>query len=84
MAGEYQRAEGLCNLTKTLWENKIDGVLRMEAGFEIILCDFTEHLQRKDVVAISQHEHRGASGKGPDGWTSKLSPRATKGSAVIG
>jgi hypothetical protein len=68
MAGEYQRAEGLCNLTKTLWENKIDGVLRMEAGFEIILCDFTEHLQRKDVVAISQHEHRGASGKGPDGW----------------
>jgi hypothetical protein len=67
MGREYKRAEGLCNLTTTLWEDKIDGVLRMEAGFEIILCDFAKHLQRKDAVAVSAHEHGGAFGRGPDG-----------------
>ncbi|CAG5148984.1 uncharacterized protein ALTATR162_LOCUS2279 [Alternaria atra] len=68
MGGEYKRAEGLCNLTATLWEDKINGVLRMEAGFEIILCDFAKHLKRTDVVAVAPHEHRGAFGRGPDGW----------------
>ncbi|KAH7103495.1 hypothetical protein BKA62DRAFT_697099, partial [Auriculariales sp. MPI-PUGE-AT-0066] len=41
MMGEMTRATMLCNLTKTEWAGaKIDGILRMEAGFEIIYCDF--------------------------------------------
>jgi hypothetical protein len=68
MGGEYKRAEGLCNLTSTLWEGKIDGILRMEGGFEIILCKFEKHLQRTDVIAISADEHHGGPGGGPDDW----------------
>ncbi|KNG52631.1 hypothetical protein TW65_00051 [Stemphylium lycopersici] len=64
MGGEYKRAQGMCNMSSTLWEGKIDGILRMEAGFEIILCDFQEHLERTDVVAVATEERHG----GPPGW----------------
>ncbi|OAF99695.1 uncharacterized protein CC84DRAFT_1169214 [Paraphaeosphaeria sporulosa] len=50
MGGELLRADGLCNLASTLWEGKIDGILRMEAGFEIILCDFASTVVRKSIV----------------------------------
>lgn len=62
MGGEIERAEGLCNLTTTLWEGKIDGILRMEAGFEIILCDFAKHLERKDIIAVTGGERQGGPG----------------------
>jgi hypothetical protein len=68
MGGEYKRAEGLCNLTSTLWEGKIDGILRMEGGFEIILCNFEKHLQRTDVIAVPTEERRGGPGGGLGGW----------------
>jgi hypothetical protein len=64
MGGEYDRAQGLCNLSSTLWGNKIDGVLRMEGGFEIILCEFEEHLERVDVVAVVGRQ----GGNGLDSW----------------
>lgn len=48
--GESVRAERLCELARTEYKGRIDGVLRMEAGFEIILCDFAKHL---DVVSIA-------------------------------
>ncbi|KAI1085438.1 hypothetical protein F5B20DRAFT_567459 [Whalleya microplaca] len=41
--GDWQRAEKLCALAK---EWGIDGLIRMEAGFEIIYCDFTKGLRR--------------------------------------
>jgi hypothetical protein len=68
MGGEYKRAEGLCNLTSTLWGGKVDGILRMEGGFEIILCDFEKLLQRTDVIAIPAEERHGGPGGGPGGW----------------
>lgn len=48
--GESARASDLCALVHSKWGNKVDGILRMEAGFEIILCDFEKHLRLVDVV----------------------------------
>jgi len=51
---DYQRAQGLCALVSTLWNNRIDGILRMEGGFEIILCEFERHVVRRSVVSVGQ------------------------------
>jgi len=58
MGGELARARGLCDLASTLWEGKIDGVLRMEGGFEIILCDFEKSVERLDVIAARPIEEK--------------------------
>jgi hypothetical protein len=42
MGGEWQRAQSLCELGQQ-WGG-VDGFLRMEAGFEVIYCDFTDGL----------------------------------------
>ncbi|KAF3047716.1 hypothetical protein E8E12_011497 [Didymella heteroderae] len=66
MGGEMARAQGLCDLAATLWEHRVDGVIRLEGGFEIILCDFEAHLERVDVLTV----HTGEDGaRGPmGGW----------------
>ena len=46
--GDWTRAEALCETAATDYDHKIDGYLRMEHGFEIILCDFAD----VDVVNI--------------------------------
>jgi hypothetical protein len=56
MFNDWERGVGLCNLSSTLWQNKIDGILRMEGGFEIILCDFDTHVERTDILAISREK----------------------------
>lgn len=56
--GDYQRAQDLCTLGS---EWNVEGFIRMEAGFEIILCNFTEGL---DFVSAHQ---RPANGK-PEGF----------------
>jgi hypothetical protein len=40
--GDWERARLMCELTRSpKWANgRIDGIVRMEAGFEIIYCDF--------------------------------------------
>lgn len=59
------RAQGLCNLAATLWQHRIDGVIRLEGGFELILCDFEAHLERVDVLAVGRDDkQRGPTG----GW----------------
>ncbi|KAH3910668.1 hypothetical protein HBI56_189770 [Parastagonospora nodorum] len=60
MKGELARAYGMCNLTTSIWDGKIDGILRMEGGFEIILCEFEKHLKLADVMAVTSH--RGQQG----------------------
>ncbi|GAB7357545.1 hypothetical protein MBLNU459_g0061t1 [Dothideomycetes sp. NU459] len=51
MFGEKQRADDMCKIAREEWSGRIDGILRMEGGFEIILCDFAAHL---DVVEIAE------------------------------
>lgn len=67
MGGEIARAQGMCHLASTLWENKIDGILRMEAGFEIILCEFEGNVERKNVVAYNGERDEDRPGKGGKG-----------------
>jgi hypothetical protein len=59
--GDSLRALELCNSAGNEWEGKIDGILRMEAGFEIILCSFEDNL---DVVSIKQQKTRQGGGPG--------------------
>lgn len=65
---EWERALELCHLAESLWERKIDGILRMEAGFEIILCSFEDNL---DVVSIKQQQSQdmGDPRSGRDDWS---------------
>jgi hypothetical protein len=64
MFDEEERANQLCKLAHEQWNNRIDGILRMEGGFEIILCDFAAHL---DVVSIAKTNPKAGGGFGGDG-----------------
>ena len=48
---DRQRAAKLCELARTEWQGHISGFIRVEAGFEIILCDFAKDL---DLVRVTQ------------------------------
>ncbi|ORX98611.1 hypothetical protein BCR34DRAFT_496011 [Clohesyomyces aquaticus] len=56
MVGEFERAHTLCNLSATVWQHKIDGVIRMEGGFEIILCDFERDLELQEIIPVRESE----------------------------
>ncbi|KIW51104.1 hypothetical protein PV05_09855 [Exophiala xenobiotica] len=47
---EVERANRLCKLARDAWDGKVKGFIRMEAGFEIILCSFAEHLDFVQAV----------------------------------
>ncbi|KAF2122138.1 hypothetical protein BDV96DRAFT_609152 [Lophiotrema nucula] len=68
MFREWERAQGLCDLSATLWEYKIDGVLRMEGGFEIILCDFEKDLEVKSIMPVVDDGWPGAGRGMLGGW----------------
>lgn len=60
--GELHRAEVMCSLAKD-WVfdagGKIDGFVRMEAGFEIIYCDFFDGL---DLLSVQASPFRNETG----------------------
>ncbi|KEQ71556.1 hypothetical protein M436DRAFT_31748, partial [Aureobasidium namibiae CBS 147.97] len=64
MFGERERAAQLCKLANERWGNRIDGILRMEGGFEIILCDFAAHLE---IVSIAKTKTKSGGGFGGGG-----------------
>jgi len=53
---EGERAKGLCELAEKRWSNKIQGIIRMEAGFEIIMCSFEQNLEFLYAVRAGHHE----------------------------
>ncbi|KAJ5816593.1 hypothetical protein N7447_008826 [Penicillium robsamsonii] len=50
-----ERARLACEMADNEWEGRIDGVLRMEAGFEIILCHFERDLTPVRITQVKQH-----------------------------
>ena len=42
---EHDRARHLCQIAREDWNGRIDGFIRMEAGFEIIICSFPNSLE---------------------------------------
>ncbi|KAF2162397.1 hypothetical protein M409DRAFT_69030 [Zasmidium cellare ATCC 36951] len=65
--GEVYRAEKLCELAQTEWQGQIDGFLRMELGFEIILCSFERDLDVKRITRATSQDMGGSSGPGGNG-----------------
>ncbi|KAL4741344.1 hypothetical protein BDV11DRAFT_203602 [Aspergillus similis] len=55
MRDEKKRAELFCRMVKDRWAGRLDGMLRMEAGFEIILCDFA-NLEVLQVARVRPSE----------------------------
>jgi hypothetical protein len=47
---ERERALAMCNISRDEWGGRVDGFLRMEAGFEIILCHFERDLEVKSIA----------------------------------
>ncbi|ODQ56123.1 hypothetical protein SAICODRAFT_51477 [Saitoella complicata NRRL Y-17804] len=64
MGGDKQRADEMCRIAREsgAWKGRVDGVLRMEGGFEVILCGFGERL---DIVSIKRAKE--SNGHGPPG-----------------
>jgi hypothetical protein len=52
--GDYDRAHSMCKIASEEWNKEIHGFLRMEAGFEIILCDFSKHLDVRRITRSGQ------------------------------
>ncbi|KAL4881090.1 hypothetical protein BJY04DRAFT_207748 [Aspergillus karnatakaensis] len=52
---EQKRAELFCSMVKDKWDGWLDGMIRMEAGFEIILCDFS-NLEVLQVARVRPSE----------------------------
>lgn len=65
--GEWPRAEQLCALAER-WKHpdgaKIDGFIRMEAGFEIIYCDYSEQ-GGLDLVSVQASSFSNETGLQP-------------------
>lgn len=57
MTGESERARKACEMAEHDWAGRIDGVLRMEAGFEVILCRFQRDLVPVRIVQVKSGDH---------------------------
>lgn len=62
---EIRRARGMCQLARETWDDRLDGVLRMEAGFEIILCSFERDLDFVRAVRVKPNDKRKRPPFGP-------------------
>ncbi|CAI7621598.1 unnamed protein product [Penicillium bialowiezense] len=59
---EKERAFQTCRMVKEVWGDRIDGIVRTEGDFEIILCAFERDLE---VVRITQTKPQDGAGPGP-------------------
>ncbi|KAL4920992.1 hypothetical protein BDW62DRAFT_153331 [Aspergillus aurantiobrunneus] len=55
MTDERKRAELFCRMAHDQWAGRLDGMLRMEAGFEVVLCDFS-NLEVQQVARVRPSE----------------------------
>ncbi|RDW74651.1 uncharacterized protein DSM5745_07313 [Aspergillus mulundensis] len=76
VSGEDQRAKTVCQLAKNEWQGRIDGVIRMAAGFEIILCDPEANLTPVRVMPVEKRsKDRKLSAKDDKGKEREGKPR---------
>lgn len=57
-ASDAEQVHKMCELTTTLWDNKVDGFLRVNSSLEITLCKFEGRVKRVSVETLSG-ERRG-------------------------
>jgi hypothetical protein len=58
---DLPRASDMCELARKQWQGVIDGFIRMEHGFEIILCDFAN----LDLVRMTRNKDRNGDAESP-------------------
>ncbi|MCJ1358738.1 MAG: hypothetical protein MMC33_008738 [Icmadophila ericetorum] len=61
---DYLRAMRMCKLAAEEWNGRIDGFIRTEHGFELILCDFESSA---DLIRVVRANETFAFGNGEDG-----------------
>ncbi|EME40873.1 hypothetical protein DOTSEDRAFT_74432 [Dothistroma septosporum NZE10] len=64
---EAWRAEKLCEMAERKWRGGVNGFLRMELGFEIILCSFERDLDVERITEADDGGMGGPPGHGDDG-----------------
>ncbi|KAL3448283.1 hypothetical protein BJX65DRAFT_275388 [Aspergillus insuetus] len=53
---EDERARMVCELVRTEWNGRLDGAIRMAAGFEIILCSPEKTLSTVNIMPVRRHD----------------------------
>lgn len=73
---DEKRASEFCRIAREIWDDRLDGILRMEAGFEIILCSFERDLQilRADQVKPGKKFLHGVTPH-PESWFKAITTR---------
>lgn len=62
--GEFERATKACEMAENEWAGGIDGVIRMEAGFEVILCAFERDLTPVRIIQVKSDARADGPRKG--------------------
>ncbi|QDS73775.1 hypothetical protein FKW77_005361 [Venturia effusa] len=67
-----QLAKLMCTIAADEWKGRVDGFIRMEAGFEVIVCDFANSVDLKRVTRAGSvcSLPGGCQDAGPGGSTS--------------
>lgn len=52
--GDHARVYKLCEMVQQRWHGYIDGFIRNEFGYELILCDFNRDAELVDVVRLGR------------------------------
>ncbi|CEL02162.1 hypothetical protein ASPCAL03334 [Aspergillus calidoustus] len=61
---EDERARKVCELARTEWNGRLDGAIRMAAGFEIILCRPDNTLGTVKIMPVRRQENGNSNGPG--------------------
>lgn len=52
---DYDRGYAFCRMARETWGDRLDGFIRMSAGFEVILCSFKSALREIRVTQVETH-----------------------------
>ena len=63
-SSDYDRAYAFCRMAREDWLDRIDGIIRMESGFEIILCSFERDLHLYHMAPVKPREQNGHASRG--------------------
>lgn len=53
---ERPRVNEVCRMARDIWSDQIDGIIRMEAGFEVILCSSEHNLKNIRITQARTHQ----------------------------
>lgn len=53
---DFERADRLCEFARTQLHGNVEGFIRTEAGFEIIICDFDRSLELVDLQKLAESD----------------------------